>query len=43
MKKLSALFIIFIAIIWFASGMASADTSHKDGEKHLFKFWYPHE
>ena len=33
MKKLSALFIMFIAIIWFASGMATADTSHKDGEK----------
>ena len=33
MKKLSAFFIMFIAIIWFASGMATADTSHKDGEK----------
>lgn len=33
MKKLSTLFIMFIAIIWFASGMATADTSHKDGEK----------
>lgn len=33
MKKLSALFIMFIAISWFASGMAAADTSHKAGEK----------
>jgi len=33
MKKLSACIIMFIAIIWFASGMATADTSHKAGEK----------
>ena len=33
MKKLSAFFIMFIAIIWFATGMATADSSHKAGEK----------
>lgn len=33
MKKLSACIIMSIAIIWFASGMATADTSHKAGEK----------
>lgn len=33
MKKLSACIIMFIAIIWFTSGMATSDTSHKAGEK----------
>lgn len=33
MKKLYAMIIIFLTIIWLASGAAAADTSHKTHEK----------